>query len=117
MTDGAISKTIKKKFIHGVNNSRKDRTMKLKATKADPPQIFWKGKIMAKYKHIYFEIDSDGTIECRTTKGDHLLGEVSYYPRWKMHEFVPELGTAYTWDCCRDISAYLKKLDDERTGQ
>jgi len=48
------------------------------------------------------------------TKAEELLGQIKYYSKWREYEFYPHLGTAWSWDCLRDLSGFIKELNDQR---
>jgi len=43
------------------------------------------------------------------------LGSIQWYPRWKRHIFCEaEHEAAFSWDCLRDLSVWMKTLDEAR---
>lgn len=45
------------------------------------------------------------------TKHGQPLGGIEVEPRWKKHVLVPLAGAIFSWDCLRDLSAFLLELD------
>jgi hypothetical protein len=44
-----------------------------------------------------------------------LLGSVQWYPRWRRHILCGvNRDGVFSWDCLRDLSVWMKTLDDAR---
>jgi len=43
-----------------------------------------------------------------------VLGAVKWYPRWRRHVLCECDDAIFSWDCLRDLSAWLRGLDEER---
>lgn len=39
------------------------------------------------------------------------LGTVELEPRWRQHVFVPVVGAVFSWDCLRDLSEFVHKVN------
>ena len=68
------------------------------------------------YKFIKFRvctIDVNIEFTCFSKKGE-VLGFVAYHGKWKEYEFIPNLNTGYTYQCCDDISDFLKQLNTKK---
>jgi len=65
------------------------------------------------YRHIRFE-EIEGFVVCRSNHGGAVLGRVEWHARWREHEFIPEMDTAYTVECLRDLADYLGKMNAKR---
>lgn len=50
----------------------------------------------------------------KSKKHGDILGFIQYFPRWKQDIFIPNGGTAWSWDCLEDIVAELKKRNEPK---
>lgn len=48
-----------------------------------------------------------------TNDGD-ALGFVTWHARWRCYEFCPCADTGFSWDCLRDLSAFVRRETDAR---
>lgn len=46
-----------------------------------------------------------------------LIGEIRWYGPWRQYAFLPERDTVYEPTCMDDISAFIKKLMEERRNK
>lgn len=46
--------------------------------------------------------------------GDNILGNISWYGPWRQYCFFPMEETVFSGGCLDDISAFLKKCNEER---
>lgn len=44
------------------------------------------------------------------------LGTIEMVPQWRQHVFVPVVGAVFSWDCLRDLSAFVHQVDIETVG-
>ncbi len=52
-----------------------------------------------------------GSWQITTRRTGALLGTVEWHEKWRQFEFVPQFGTAYTWDCLVALGAFLQDLN------
>jgi len=48
----------------------------------------------------------------KSKKHGIVLGRIEYYLAWQQFVFVPNNGTAWSWECLADIEAELQKLNN-----
>ena len=41
------------------------------------------------------------------------LGIIRFYPQWRCYVCEPGDNTVWSWDCCKEMSEFLKKITDE----
>lgn len=65
-------------------------------------------------KYLRFEPVEDGKLRATTElfavvskSGQHLLGEVKWFPRWRRYGFFPEEGSVFDATCLQDITAFI----------
>jgi len=69
-----------------------------------------------KYKHIHFLrrgglYASKRCYSCVNTKSGDSLGQVFYYPRWRLYVFAAMATAVFDKNCLRDIAHFLEQLD------
>jgi hypothetical protein len=52
-----------------------------------------------------------------TKETKNLIGEIRWYGHWRQYSFCPKGNTVFEPTCLNDISAFIKKLMDERKPQ
>lgn len=50
-------------------------------------------------------------------QGDHLLGEVKWFARWRRYAFFPEQSSIFDASCLNEISGFIERQMEERTLQ
>ena len=68
-------------------------------------------KPYATYRHLIIRHISEGIFNVNT-KRDEKIGMIQYDANWKCWIYLPMADTQYSADCLKDISNFLKRLDD-----
>ena len=69
----------------------------------------------AKYKYVHFEDNGSGGYWCLNNKSGDILGEITYYARWKDYVFSAWNDLCvFNATCLDDISEFMKSVKADK---